>query len=239
MELEIQKPLADTNVISAHPQHQTFGLDQARIVAPGSPARSVMLHRLSRRGPGQMPPLVSRVVDQAAVDLFRAWIEEMEPTHNFIKAWQIQDLTSELPNLSGDRSLEAGATAYRELGCIQCHRRAGEGGGSGPDLTGIAKRLQPAEVLESIIAPSQKVAPEYATTVIQTSDGQVISGRVERSTDDAVLLRRTTDPFAPPVLISKDNIEQQRLSPQSIMPSGLLNSLEQGQILDLLAYLLQ
>ena len=75
--------------------------------------------------------------------------------------------------------------------------------------------------------------------MIQTVEGRVLEGRIERSTDDRIILRRTADPFAPPVEIATDDIAQQRLSPQSIMPAGLLNSLDEQQILDLLAYLLE
>ena len=48
------------NVVSARPQHDTFGIDDAMIVAPGDPDRSILLQRVARRGRGQMPPLVSR-----------------------------------------------------------------------------------------------------------------------------------------------------------------------------------
>jgi hypothetical protein len=57
--------------------HATFGIHDARIVAPGSPDRSILLYRLSRRGPAQMPPLCSLAVDDAAVTLVRQWIESL------------------------------------------------------------------------------------------------------------------------------------------------------------------
>ena len=40
--------------------------------------RSMLLHRLSIRGRGQMPQLASSVVDREAVNLLRRWIEEMD-----------------------------------------------------------------------------------------------------------------------------------------------------------------
>ena len=44
------------------------------IVAPGDPSRSILLQRITRRGPGQMPPLASAVVDERSAELLRAWI---------------------------------------------------------------------------------------------------------------------------------------------------------------------
>ncbi|MSU76689.1 MAG: hypothetical protein EXS16_01205 [Gemmataceae bacterium] len=74
MELEFTKTLDQMKVINAKPVHDTFGLKDAKIVAPGHPERSVMLHRISHRDKGHMPPLTTRVVDEAAVALFREWI---------------------------------------------------------------------------------------------------------------------------------------------------------------------
>jgi len=56
------------------PLHASFGLPDPRIIAPGAPDRSVLLARVARRGPGQMPQLGSDVVDEAAVRLLREWI---------------------------------------------------------------------------------------------------------------------------------------------------------------------
>jgi hypothetical protein len=52
---------------------------EARLVAPGDPARSVLLHRVGMRDAGFMPPLATSVVDRQAVELFRDWIRSMKP----------------------------------------------------------------------------------------------------------------------------------------------------------------
>jgi uncharacterized repeat protein (TIGR03806 family) len=57
--------------------HDKFNLPDAKVIAPGRPASSILLHRLSTRGPGQMPPLASSLVDDAAVKLIREWIAAM------------------------------------------------------------------------------------------------------------------------------------------------------------------
>lgn len=78
MELGYGTPLERMRIVDARPQHDTFGLADPRLVAPGAPGRSVLLERVRRRGPGQMPPLATSVVDEQAVALLRAWIEGLE-----------------------------------------------------------------------------------------------------------------------------------------------------------------
>lgn len=53
-----------------------------RVIVPGDPAHSVLLLRLATRGPGQMPPLASSLVDETGAELLRRWIESLpgEPT---------------------------------------------------------------------------------------------------------------------------------------------------------------
>ena len=69
IELSFDKSLDAMHIISEFPQHATFGFARPRIIAPGEPDQSVMLARISRRGRGQMPPLVSRQIDQWGVSL--------------------------------------------------------------------------------------------------------------------------------------------------------------------------
>ena len=77
MELEFITPTAETNIFGVKPLHDNFNAADAKIVAPGSPERSVLLHRISKRGPGQMPPLASSMVDDQAVKLIDEWIRKM------------------------------------------------------------------------------------------------------------------------------------------------------------------
>jgi glucose/arabinose dehydrogenase len=74
MDLHVNTRADQMRIVDVPPQHDAFGIRDARIVAPGAPERSILYHRLSRRGPGQMPPLASSVADEAALELVRAWI---------------------------------------------------------------------------------------------------------------------------------------------------------------------
>jgi mono/diheme cytochrome c family protein len=80
MELEFTTALAKARVRDVKPVHDSYGLPEARLVAPGHPERSVLLHRMSHRGAGHMPPLATAVVDDEAVALLRTWIEQLKPS---------------------------------------------------------------------------------------------------------------------------------------------------------------
>jgi glucose/arabinose dehydrogenase len=79
IDLEFTTKLEAMNLINVKPQHDSFNLKDARLVAPGHPERSVLLHRLGHRGPGQMPPLATSMVDQDAVRALEEWIRTMQP----------------------------------------------------------------------------------------------------------------------------------------------------------------
>lgn len=237
MNLDYLTQGAETRLLSARPQHDTFGIEDAMLIAPGDPGRSILFQRLTRRGAGQMPPLVSATVDGRAVRLFYAWIEGMESSRAFVRDWTVDELSPLLGRVEQNRSFDAGSGAFRDLGCLECHRFLDEGGGIGPDLTGIGKRQSRDELLVSLIEPSRKVAPEYATEVIVTRAGEVVEGRIEREDETRIVLRPAAA-FAAPTEITKDEVAGRTVSARSSMPRGILSSLEEDAVLDLLAYLL-
>jgi glucose/arabinose dehydrogenase/mono/diheme cytochrome c family protein len=78
MDLEVTTLKNEAHLYGAKPQHQTFEISAPLLIAPGAPDRSVLLQRVSRRGPNQMPPLATSMVDEDAVKMLRKWIEEMK-----------------------------------------------------------------------------------------------------------------------------------------------------------------
>jgi uncharacterized repeat protein (TIGR03806 family) len=236
MELGLATPRDKMNLVGARPQHDTFGKNDAMLVAPGAPERSILLHRLSTRGRGQMPPLVTNRVDATAVKLMREWIAGLKPAQTFVQAWRMEDLRPSLDQLKKGRSIDAGRRAFRETGCAQCHRFEGDGGTVGPDLADVGHRLSTVDLLESILLPSKVIADEYAGTLLETSDGAIVSGRIEREDDRVVVVR--TASAGEVTTVEKARIVARRRSNQSNMPAGIVNVLKKEQVLDLIAYLI-
>ena len=74
MELAANTELDKMFIVDAPAQHDTFKISQARLIAPGDSDRSLLLHRMRKRGPGQMPPLASALPDQQGINLIQQWI---------------------------------------------------------------------------------------------------------------------------------------------------------------------
>lgn len=77
MQLDFGSSLEKMKVIGQVPHHDKFGLPDARLIAPGHPERSVLLHRMSIRGRGQMPQLATTVVDKPAIEMLTEWIRQL------------------------------------------------------------------------------------------------------------------------------------------------------------------
>jgi uncharacterized repeat protein (TIGR03806 family) len=69
--------LADMNLCNATPRLGNFGLADARLLTPGDHARSILWNRIAREDNSRMPPLFSKVVDSAGVELMRQWIDTL------------------------------------------------------------------------------------------------------------------------------------------------------------------
>ena len=67
-------PLASMNACNVVP-NSTLGIPNARIIAPGSSASSVLVARMNTRNQNAMPPLASNLIDAAGVALLTQWID--------------------------------------------------------------------------------------------------------------------------------------------------------------------
>jgi putative heme-binding domain-containing protein len=184
-----------------------------------------------------MPPLTTRRIDERGVKLIESWIAAMAPGKPIVREWQMEDLLPAIDGTLAGRSILSGKSAFRDTGCGQCHRLGGEGGTVGPDLTGIARRQGARDILESILLPSKVIADEYAAFAVETEDGQVAVGRVEREDADVLVLQPASFDEAP-LEIEKKRIRSRERLDVSSMPAGMVNVLEKEQVLDLIAYLL-
>lgn len=236
MQLEFVTARDRMEVLGARPQHDTFGLPDAMLVAPGAPDRSVLLHRVSARGRGQMPPIVSQAVDTRAVALLREWIARLPPGTATSRPWKTSDFAGELESLPGGRSPSAGKASFKKVGCNQCHRIEGEGGSVGPDLSHVGQRSRAAAILESILDPSRVIAPEHALAEIETVSGETWVGRVESESNGTVVLRPAGADEA--VVVKAGDVRARRVHPVSGMPAGMVDALARDEVLDLVAYLM-
>ncbi|HUD82553.1 MAG TPA: c-type cytochrome, partial [Candidatus Saccharimonadales bacterium] len=157
-------------------------------------------------------------------------------TSKFVKDWTMQDLQPDLDKVKSGRSFAKGKAAYAQAQCILCHRFGNSGGSVGPELAAVSSRLSSRDILESILEPSKVVSDLYQNTIVETTDGDILTGRVLEENDRKLVLM--TAPISQTkVEIFKADILSRRASKVSPMPDGLVNSMTEGEIWDLIAYI--
>ena len=156
---------------------------------------------------------------------------------SFVRSWNREDLAGFVRDALVGRDFERGKATFAKARCVECHRMAGEGGGTGPDLTGAGSRFSRSDWLDSLLEPSKVISDQYQDTEILTTEGDLLVGRIERDDPDGVTIRRLP-PQEDAIDLAPSEIERRRPYPMSRMPAGLLDVLDEDEIRDLAAYVL-
>ena len=135
------------------------------------------------------------------------------------------------------RNFEQGKAMYSSTLYINCHKMNGDGGNIGPDLTGSGQRYTVSDLMDNIIEPSKVISDQYGTEQIGLKDGSTVVGRAIVEENGKIFVM--TSAFAPDILTTLDAGQVQQRQPFNIsmMPPGLINALNQEELLDLIAYL--
>ena len=116
--------------------------------------------------------------------------------------------------------------------CQQCHILFGTGGKVGPDLTG-SDRGNIYYVLQNIIDPNAVIPNVYRSSTLETKDDRVITGIVTKQDTAAITIATATETLT----IPKTDVRSLQESQLSLMPEGLIQSLSDADVRDLVAYL--
>ncbi|CAK9070654.1 Uncharacterized protein SCF082_LOCUS35108, partial [Durusdinium trenchii] len=103
----------------------------------------------------------------------------------------------------------------------------------GPELTG-SNRRNLHYLLSNVIDPSASVPRDFRLTVVATVDGRVVTGMLTAQSSGSVTIRTTNAT----VRIARDDVEELRTLPTSMMPDGLLDKLDEAQVRDLIAWMM-
>jgi putative heme-binding domain-containing protein len=155
-----------------------------------------------------------------------------------VKNYTVAELTPIVEKGLTGRDFERGRRLFGEAQCFSCHRFDNEGGSSGPDLTLASGRFSVRDLLESIVEPSKVISDQYAATKFTLSDGRFVVGRIVNLHQDTLSVM--TDMLNPNGLanVNRRMIVSSELSRISMMPTGLLDTFKEDEVLDLMAYLL-
>jgi uncharacterized repeat protein (TIGR03806 family) len=78
MDLRSATPFAATGTCNGEPEEGTFGVDAAKIVAPGDPSKSILSMRFHATDARRMPPVGVKVTDGPAAALLDEWITSVK-----------------------------------------------------------------------------------------------------------------------------------------------------------------
>ncbi|KPM48281.1 c-type cytochrome [Jiulongibacter sediminis] len=153
------------------------------------------------------------------------------------RAWNMDEASKVATEELSQRNFKRGKAMYTATTCNRCHGMQGEGGNIGPDLTRVGTRFSKEAILEAIIDPSKTISDQYAATEFQLKNGETIIARIINETDKAYSVSQ--NPYTPDYLVEvkKADIESMEYSKVSVMLPGLINSLNEEELKDLLAYL--
>jgi putative heme-binding domain-containing protein len=128
-----------------------------------------------------------------------------------------------------------GETVFRraDTACLRCHSIAGAGGQLAPDL--VSAGSAPVDYLiESILQPTKAVKEGYHALIVETNDGDQITGIKVRQSDKELILR---DAVQDEIVIPLDTIKGKPRQGGSMMPAGLADPLTRQELVDLVRFL--
>lgn len=146
---------------------------------------------------------------------------------------------AELVALRGSRfnadkaNAENGAKLFKQH-CAICHQLANEGAKIGPQLDGVGIRGVE-RLLEDILDPNRNVDQAFRATVVVLKDGRTLTGLILREEGNVVVL---ADAQGKEQKFDKNDIDERKISNLSPMPGTMDTAISEGDLNDLLKYLL-
>ena len=130
-------------------------------------------------------------------------------------------------------SAREGKAHFQKL-CASCHKVGEEGIRLGPELTGAGKHGI-RYFLENVLDPNAVIGADFQLTTVETKSGDLLSGIIVSETPSAVSLRTTAET----VVVAKSEIQRRETTEKSLMPEGLLESLNDREQIELLKFLVE
>src|SRR5262249_1444056 len=162
------------------PEMRREALRALRTVPPGSTLDTVLLDWWNTLKPEEEPEFAEDMI---------LTVRPAKGTEAAKRAEEIKKIAGEKPKdetgwkkaLEGNGDPAAGERLFfhaRGPRCFACHRVDGRGAAIGPDLSTIGKALSRDKLIESILAPSKEIAPQFTSWIIATKDGKTRTGMI-------------------------------------------------------------
>ncbi|MCC6391302.1 MAG: c-type cytochrome [Bryobacterales bacterium] len=136
-----------------------------------------------------------------------------------------------VPALAMKEDAQRGRAVY-ERACSECHKIGNTGSEVGPDLRTVSTHYKEA-LLADILMPNLNIEGGYEEYLVETADGQTITGILARETPVSMTLRRRKGEED---TILRSAVKSMRSLNVSPMPDDLENSIDVQQMADVIAY---
>ncbi len=186
------------------------------------------------------PQLPRGQTDTALYRTIRYGLVDTEmPGHNMTEReiWQLAAFVRTLGRASGEAvtgNPDHGRVIVREKGgCLQCHIVNGEGGLSGPSLTGIGERRSPSYFRTKLLEPNRELAADFTQVRLVTRSGQRVTGVRMNEDTWSVQVRDLKGGLHS---FWKEDLAEFTVQRQTMMPS-YAERLDAGELKDVVAFL--
>ena len=148
------------------------------------------------------------------------------------KSKLIAQYKSKLNSPAFSKANAANGRAIFQRTCAVCHKLYNTGGIIGPDLTG-SNRADQDYILLNIVDPSFDMPEAYRMVTVTKKDGQILTGNIVEEDQQKIVVSMV----GAKSIVAKSDIKLRVVSKVSMMPEGLLKTLNDKQFLDLIKYL--
>lgn len=180
----------------------------------------------------QIPVHVARSLNELLGDEFTKVFGELRPIGEEREKLLVKYKSMLTPEALSKANASRGRAVYQKT-CANCHLLYDEGGDIGPELTG-SNRANLDYILLNSIDPSYDVPDGYKTVTVATEDGRLIMDVVAEEDARKLVLKTVEDPR---MAISKQDIDERKISAKSMMPDGQLEQMQPQEVIDLIKYL--
>ncbi len=179
---------------------------------------------------------LARVIQGFKDKEFDAWLDKNWGSLKTSSADKQKEIERYKKFLSTEAILRADVKHGREVferTCAVCHTLFGQGGKIGPELPGNFADAD--YLLQNIVDPNAIIGKDYQQVFITTKDGELHAGIIGAEDKNSVTLKT----LAEPVTILRAEIQSMEVSANSMMPEGLLGTMQEPEVRDLFLYLRQ
>ncbi|TWU20481.1 Cytochrome c [Novipirellula galeiformis] len=181
----------------------------------------------------QLPPRFPESAKLVAAVLAPDSLTRGRPQPDDLAAWQQRlSAVTEAVDVQAGRRIFYHASVGN---CGSCHRRQGRGNVVGPDLSSVHAQGDQASLLTALLQPSREVAPQFFPRALILEDGRTFVGLLLRDGGGGNEIYRDNT-GRERAFATSDIVERHELT-TSMMPEGLVSTMTDRELRDLLAYL--